>query len=246
MLWVHKHVSLFQHLDGRPSKVLVLVTDLSELKRQEEHIRLLMREVNHRSKNILNIVRAVARQTIVASPEDFLERFTKRIEALSANQDLLVKNAWKGAELNELVHSQLAHFADSIGTRIAIEGPALFISAAAAQAIGMALHELAANAAKYGALASAGGKIAIDWKIGKASGTEAVFVMTWQEQATAPISQPSRAGFGWKVIGAMVETALGAEVSLDFPPSGLRWQLKCPAREVLAKNRPRPGSGIGR
>jgi two-component sensor histidine kinase len=99
-------------------------------------------------------VQAIARQTLAATPQDFLDRFGKRIEALAAGQDLLIKNAWKGVALDELVHSQLAPFEDLIGTRIYIQGPNLFVSAFAAQTIGMALHELATNVGKYGALLS--------------------------------------------------------------------------------------------
>jgi hypothetical protein len=143
----HRHVSLLK--DG--AGIIVLVTNITDQKRHEEHIRLLLREVNHRSKNMLSLVQAVARQTLAARPECFIDRFVERIQALAANQDLLVKNSWKGVDLEELAKSQLAHFKDLIGTRIALKGPSLLISASAAQTIGMALHELATNAGKYGA-----------------------------------------------------------------------------------------------
>jgi PAS domain S-box-containing protein len=144
--------------DGQPVRLVGTVQDVTERKRAQERIHLLMREVNHRSKNMLSIVQAIARQTIASGPEDFLERFGDRIEALAASQDLLVKNAWKGVALADLVRSQLALFEDLIGARIEFSGPPLLICASAAQTLGMALHELATNAGKYGALSNCRGR----------------------------------------------------------------------------------------
>jgi two-component sensor histidine kinase len=109
-----------------------------------------MREVNHRAKNILSVVQAIAHQTATKSPEDFIERFCERIQALSAKEDLLIQNRWQGVEIEELVRAQLSPFADLMGSRITVHGPKLRLKAASAQAIGLALHELATNAGKYG------------------------------------------------------------------------------------------------
>jgi two-component sensor histidine kinase len=106
-----------------------------------------MREINHRAKNMLSVVDAIAHQTATRNPTDFVERFSERIQALSANQDLQVRNEWNGVGIEDLVRAQLALFADLIGTRIAVNGPKLRLRAASAQAIGLALHELATNAA---------------------------------------------------------------------------------------------------
>jgi two-component sensor histidine kinase len=115
--------------------------------------------VNHRSKNILAVVQAIARQTVATTPHDFIDRFQDRLLALSASQDLLAKNKWKGVHLDKLARSQLAHFNDLIGTRIKMRGPPLLVSASAAQTLGMALHELATNAGKYGALSDDAGRV---------------------------------------------------------------------------------------
>src|SRR5258708_5321044 len=122
-----------------------------------------MSEINHRAKNLLSVVDAIAHQTATGTPEDFIERFSERIQSLSANQDLLIRNAWQGVEIEALVRAQLAHFADLIGSRIAVHGPKLRLKAAGAQAIGLALHELATNAGKYGALSTDAGRVDICW-----------------------------------------------------------------------------------
>src|SRR5208337_1661953 len=163
---------------GRPTNIIVLVTDITERKRYEEQIRLLLHEVNHRAKNMLALVQAVARQTVATRPDDFIARFGERIQALAAAQDLLVRSEWKGVDLGELVHSQLAHFKDLAGTRIALTGPPLLISASAAQTIGMALHELATNAGKYGALTTRDGRVEVEWSLDRAgAGGEETFAI---------------------------------------------------------------------
>jgi PAS domain S-box-containing protein len=232
-IWVDKHVSLLRDAAGKPTNILTLATDVTERKRQEDQIRLLMREVNHRSKNMLSLVQAIARQTLAANPDDFLDRFGKRVEALAANQDLLVKSAWKGADLNELVRSQLATFEELIGSNIMLEGPPLFVSAPAAQALGMALHELVTNAGKYGALSGGGGRLNIAWCIQRNEEGKELFIMSWREHCAHPIMPPCKQGFGSFVISKMAEMSLGAYVELDYPPSGLSWQLKCAAGEVM-------------
>jgi PAS domain S-box-containing protein len=231
--WAHKYVSLLRNAAGKPTHILALITDITEQKRQEDRIRLLMREVNHRSKNMLSVVRAVARQTLAATPQDFLDRFGMRIEALAAGQDLLIKNAWKGVALDELVRSQLAPFEDLIGTRIHIQGSYLFVSASAAQTIGMALHELATNAGKYGALSGADGYVEVTWRVAREESGDETFIVSWREQCAQPIAAPAKQGFGSSVIGSMAEMSLGARVELSFPCTGMTWQLTCPAHEVL-------------
>jgi PAS domain S-box-containing protein len=219
-----------------PYRIVGACLDITERKVQEEHISLLMREVNHRSKNMLSLVQAIARQTHAASPDDFLDRFEKRVQALAANQDLLVKNTWKGVDLNELVRSQLAHFEDLIGSRIKLQGPALFVTSFAAQALGMALHELATNAGKYGALAESDGRVAIEWELQEKNMGAQIFAMRWREQGGRPVAPPSKQGFGSTVIREMAELSLDAKVELAFPASGLIWQLQCPATQILQES----------
>src|SRR5215468_2060032 len=183
-----------------------------------------MREINHRAKNMLSLVQAVARQTAAGEPEDFIGRFNERIRALAANQDLLVRNDWQGVDVEDLVRAQLAHFADLIGSRIAVRGYKVRLNPASAQAIGLALHELATNAGKYGALSTDSGQVEVGWATDGDT-----FVMSWTEGEGPPVSPPKRRGFGTIVMEAMAERSVGGKVDLDFAPSGLTWRLICPA-----------------
>jgi PAS domain S-box-containing protein len=240
LIWVQKHVSLLRDAAGTPTNTVVLATDVTERKLQEDHIRLLMREVNHRSKNLLTVVQAIARQTAAGTPDDFTARFEQRVQALAASQDELVKNDWRGAMLDELVRSQIAHFEDLIGTRITLHGPPLFVAASAAQALGMTLHELATNAGKYGALANVGGRVAIEWGVGGEIAGEETFTILWREDCECPVTPPSKRGFGSTVICQMAEHNLGAKVDLAFPASGLNWRLQCAAAQILGESHPIP------
>ena len=210
-----------------------IIRDITERKRYEEQIRLLMSEVNHRAKNMLALVNAVARRTIAATPDDFIERFGERIQSLAASQDLLVKNEWKGASLHELVSSQLAHFSDLIGTRIELRGPPLVISANAAQPIGIALHELATNAGKYGALSTDRGSVDICWGTRRAETGERTFFASWREQGGPPVTAPAKQGFGSMVLSSIVRQSLDGHVELDFAEPGVTWKLTCPAKGVV-------------
>src|SRR5258706_2527733 len=142
--WVETLGLAYFEGDGRERRAVSFVgtvQDITERKKREEERRereekehLLMREINHRAKNMLSVVDAIAHQTVARNPEDFVERFSERIQALSANQDLLVRNEWQGVDVEELVHAQLAHFAGLIGSRIAVQGPNSGLMAAPPQA----------------------------------------------------------------------------------------------------------------
>jgi two-component sensor histidine kinase len=208
------------------------VQDITERKEREEKEHLLMREINHRAKNMLSVVASIAHQTAARNPDDFVEAFSERIQALSANQDLLVRNEWTGVGIADLVRAQLAHFADLIGSRITAQGPALRLTPASVQAIGLALHELATNAGKYGALSTDKGRVEISW--GTADG---ILTMSWTERDGPPVSAPQRRGFGSVVMEAMAERSVGGEVHLDYAPSGVTWRLICPATNALEWSR---------
>jgi two-component sensor histidine kinase len=187
-----------------------------------------MREARHRAKNILSLVQAIARQTAKGDAQDFIGRFTERIQALAANQDLLVRHQWQRIDVKDLVRVQLGHFADLIGTRIKFDGPELHLNAAAAQAIGLALHELATNAGKYGALSTQTGRVDVSWQL-----DDDTYAMGWVERDGPPVRPPQSRGFGTTVTESMVKQTLGGEVRLDYAPSGVRWHLTCHAGNAL-------------
>src|SRR5258706_2464471 len=187
-----------------------------------------MSEINHRAKNMLSLVQAIARQTTAREPEDFVERFTERIQALAANQELLVRNEWQGVDVEDLVRAQLAYFADLVGSRITVHGSPVRLNAAAAQAIGLALHELATNAGKYGALSVDAGHVDVCWQLDGDT-----FAMGRTERNGLPVSPPERSGFGSTVVDSMAKRTLDGEVQLDYAPSGLVWHLTCPAANAL-------------
>jgi PAS domain S-box-containing protein len=235
-VWASIISSSVRDSDGRFLYAVRTQEDITERKRREEEREerekrehLLMREVNHRAKNMLSLVQAIARQTAAREPEDFVWCFTERIQALAANQDLLIRNEWQGVDIEDLVRAQLAHFGDLVGSRIAVDGPKLCLNAASAQAIGLALHELATNAGKYGSLSMDRGGVNVCW------GTVAdIFTMSWTELDGPPVSIPKRRGFGTTVIEAMAKHSLDGAVDLDFEPSGVIWRLTCPAANALS------------
>jgi PAS domain S-box-containing protein len=241
--WVESHGLAYFEGAGPERRIASFVgamQDITDRKEREEKEHLLMREINHRAKNMLSVVASIAQQTASRNPGDFVERFAERIQALSANQDLLVRNEWSGVEIADLVRAQLAHFADLIGSRISVNGPALRLTPAAAQAIGLALHELATNAGKYGALSNDHGRVDIVW--GTAGDT---FTMGWTERDGPPVSAPQQRGFGSTVIEAMTERSVAGEVHLDFLPSGVSWRLTCQASNVLEPEKPAAAETFG-
>ena len=195
----------------------------------EQQILLLMREVNHRSKNMLAVVQAIARQMPSKDPKQFVRQFSDRIVGLAASQDLLIESNWQGVRVADLVRSQLALFRELIGTRIEISGPPVRLQPPAAQAIGMALHELATNASKYGALSDENGQVTVSWEL-NGVGEDQEFVLEWREKEGPAVVPPERRGFGHTIMVAMVEKSLDATVDVEYLESGLVWTVHAPGR----------------
>jgi PAS domain S-box-containing protein len=230
--WVQirgKYVAGATEHNGR---MLGTARDITARKVREHQNQLLMREISHRSKNLLSVVQAVARHTARSSPNDFVPQFSKRIQSLAASQDLLVHGRWQGAGVADLVRAQLAHLTDLLGTQIQLQGEPFQLSAAAAQTIGMVLHELATNAGKHGALSTAQGRITIAWKVTASNAGHDLFAMSWIESGGPTVVAPTRRGFGTVVIDAMAKSSLSADVRIDFSPAGFQWHLECPADQV--------------
>ena len=218
--------------EGRIHKLVATTRDITGAKEAEEQIKLLLCEVNHRAKNMLCVVEAIARHTAAADRDDFIERFAERVQSLAASQDLLVKNDWRGVDLHQLALSQLGHFKDLVDKRIELRGPHLLVSASAAQALGMALHELATNAGKYGALSDCSGRVEVCWRLEPGDGGGGTFVISWRERGGPFVRAPASTGFGSTVLSRVAKGGLDGQVELDYASTGLVWRLQCPAGEV--------------
>ena len=215
---------------GEIVSLLGVSSEVTPHKRAEQRNEFLLKELAHRSKNLLAVVQAIAVETQRSGPtESFGDRFAARLRALGSLHDLTVAGVNDGVELGELVTSQLAPFAQLDGRRLRIEGASVRLKARAANAIGMALHELATNAAKYGALSNTSGTVAIGWSIGSDADEARRFRLQWRESGGPPVVEPQRRGFGRRVLVEMAAAELLAEVSLTFPTDGAVWKIDAPA-----------------
>lgn len=230
--WIETEWRLELDVDGRPLRAFAANLDITGRKQAEEHKKVLMAEVNHRSKNLLAVVQAIVHQSARgADPAIFALNLADRLQGLAASQDLLIKTDWHGVDIADLVHAQLHHFRDLIGSRILIDGPAARLTSASAQAIGMALHELATNAAKYGSLSTSQGRVLVSWRVDHSA--EPSFTIGWIEQGGPKVSPPERRGFGHTVIGPIAESAVDGKVEIDFLETGLTWRLDARASCTL-------------
>jgi PAS domain S-box-containing protein len=233
--WHDLHIEPLRNDAGDIIGLTCASVDVTERKEGEAHLRLLLRELTHRSKNLLAVIQAMARQTArhAGSIESFLHQFGARLQALAASHDLLVRESWYGASLNELVRSQLAAYIGADGGQIAIEGPAVALKPEAAQNLGLALHELAVNAAKFGALSVPAGRVSITWARRENPNGNAV-ELDWREEDGPKVKLRRKKGFGSMVIERNLARALDADVTLDFDPDGLRCHIVIPASQILA------------
>jgi two-component sensor histidine kinase/PAS domain-containing protein len=211
-----------------------VAVDLSERKANEDQLRLLLRELTHRCKNLLAVIHAIARQTAsrTRSVEDFLDRFSARLVAIGASHDLLIADNWQGASLRMLVEQQLGEHADLFGEQIAIEGEDVMLKPEAVQNLGLALHELATNAQKYGSLSDPHGEVRIQWQFCEEASK---LRLIWQERGGPPVTPPVRSGFGRAMIETVVGKALEGDVSLSFPPKGVRCVIVIPSAQVTSR-----------
>ncbi|TCH99924.1 histidine kinase [Roseococcus sp. SYP-B2431] len=196
--------------------------DITAQKASEARIRFLHNEVTHRVGNLLAVVHAVLRQTAkgAATVEELAERFDERLRSMAQAQQLLMREGAQRATLDEVARSQLAPFRDE---QIELAGPPVPLENAAVLHIGMALHELATNAAKYGALSVPGGRVRLAWE---RTATECV--VSWRESGGPRVRPSSRRGFGRDVIEWAVASAVGGAVELAFPEDGVTWDLRFP------------------
>lgn len=210
-----------------------LTTALSEaskeLRRRHEHTEFLLRELAHRSKNQLAVIMGIASQTArhADSKEDFIAQFSRRVQGLAKSQDLMVQRQWIGAHLGALVRAHLDLFGAE--KRADISGPDLMLDANAVQNIGFALHELATNSTKYGALATPGARLQIRWELTD----DARVHIHWMESGIGSSEPPSRQGFGSLVVAKLVPQALQGTAKVEFTDGAFHWRLEFPDTFVL-------------
>jgi len=231
------------------AEIDIVSTQLAAASRErvqkEEEVRFLLKEVSHRAKNQLTVVGSIARQSLRSSGADpsVSDALLERINALSLSLDRLVGNRLNAAELRALVEIQLDSFLTERAGQAVVEGPDCEVSPAAAQALGLALHELATNAAKYGALSVPTGKVHVEWDLippdSAEDGSGGFLVLKWLESDGPAVTTPTRTGFGTQIVETYLGAAIGANVKRDFAPEG----FSCIIRVPLNKLRPQHEDG---
>ena len=216
--------------DGKPIRMIGAMFDISERKRAEEHQRLLTGELQHRVKNTLAMVQAIAAQTFrnVGGTEEAREAFSARLISLGRAHDILTQASWTEAPIAEVVEGALSVHRGGTASRIRASGPNVPLAAKAALALALALHELATNAAKYGALSNEAGSVDLRWHVVHEDEAPR-FSLTWSEQGGPPIlAQPTRRGFGSRLIERSFAAEVGGEVRMTYAPTGLNCRLEAP------------------
>ena len=203
-----------------------MLVDITDRKRAEEAQQALIHELNHRVKNSLAAVQSIAMQTFRTSPEprDFIEKFQNRLLALSKAHDMLTRRSWTGLGAGELFDAELGPYVIPERERIRRNGPDVTLSPRVALVLCMVLHELATNAAKYGALSCEAGHVDLRWSM-EGTPTELRFHLSWRETDGPPVTEPATLGFGTRFINRSIVKDLGGEIELAFEPSGVRCHM---------------------
>jgi len=211
--------------DGRVVGIFVQGHDVTQTVLATERQKLMIGELNHRVKNTLATVQSIAMQTARSrpDPETFAESFQQRLLALSHTHDLLTRSYWEGADLRAILEHETAAHGPS---RIALNGPPVALEPASALSFGMIFHELATNAAKYGALSSPGGRVFVDWSV--ANQADPRLHVIWRETGGPPVTVPKQRGFGSRLIERNIRHDLAGEAKLAYANDGLIAELSVP------------------
>ncbi|MGF7211976.1 PAS domain S-box-containing protein [Skermanella aerolata] len=231
--WILDQGKTFRGEDGRPSYMTGACVDITERKRAEASQHLLLEELNHRVKNTLAMVQSIASQTLRATPaaERFPEAFQSRLQALAQAHDLLTKEQWRGASLREVAEMTLNPHTTPAG-RVKISGPAVALAPGMAVSLHLALHELATNAAKYGALSVEQGEVKLEWAV--TGGIQPSLRIEWGESGGPLVVPPQRRGFGSRLIERGLAHEVDGEVDLDFSPQGVVCRVVVPLSNRIA------------
>jgi PAS domain S-box-containing protein len=226
--WAHDRAWPIRDESGEVTSIVGIVRDISKEKVSEEHQTLLMREMNHRVKNTLATVISIAHQTAASAStlDAFLDGFYARIHAFSGAHDLLMQNAWTSVRLDEVISRTLAHYMQKGSDRIHISGPTVLLPHDPSVALNLVFHELATNAAKYGALSNATGRVSVVWSV-ETSGSSGVVDLRWEESGGPVVEAEQRRGFGSRLIKRTL-AALGGRAEVNFAPSGFDCWIALP------------------
>lgn len=220
-LWVRAEVNP----PGMPYAAIGVVQDVTDRKLREQHVESLLHELSHRSKNLLAVLQAVTRQTVrtAESPAQFERAMLGRVQALASAHDLLLQEDWRGADISDIITSQLQAFAKPDRKRVDISGPPALLHSNAAQDLSISMYELATNALKYGALSTPEGRISISWIIEQEPGGPRKLRICWRESGGPQVTAPTRRGFGSTVLGRGGEKNAARGPLIEFHPDGVRW-----------------------
>jgi PAS domain S-box-containing protein len=210
-------ISPLRNAQGRVIGASKIAQDISERKRNEAQITILAREAEHRSKNLLATVQATVQLSHSDTPEGLKHAIDGRIKALANVHRLFVATRWAGADIQDVIKEELAPYAQDAEGRVRIDGPKHLLEPMAAQAIAVTVHELATNAAKYGAFSVTGGLVCVEW----AREPNGRLVLRWTETGGPPVKPPTHKGFGTRAIEAMIERQLKGEIRFDWRAAGL-------------------------
>ncbi|MEX6506274.1 sensor histidine kinase [Jiella sp. M17.18] len=238
--WYDIRLDVDRDAEGTVCGIIGTSFDITEQKRREETLKTLLRELSHRSKNLLAIIQSLASQTARHSltvPE-FLVRFRGRIQSLSYSQDIVTDADWRGADLQSLVTTQVERYAPDGMDQIEFEAVDIYLSPTASLHVGLALHELAVNAASYGSLSVPGGKVSITTQFEEQDG-DRMLVLVWQEMNGPRVRAERDARFGTSTLERIVPNAVGGTASLDYRPEGIRYTLRIPEAQYEITSRPR-------
>ncbi|TWH23157.1 MULTISPECIES: HWE histidine kinase domain-containing protein [unclassified Aminobacter] len=220
----------FTDEDGNVAGLVGVSVDITERKRFEQQERLRAQEVEHRNKNLLGVVQSVVRLTEAATIEEFRETVVGRLDALDRVHGVFMRERRDRVDLKELLLEELAAYAPNNAGRVRLTGPRVWVGVDAAQPLGMAFHELATNATKYGAFANATGTLDVIWQLPQGNG--APLAIEWKETGGQPVETPDRQGFGTRLIRSVVEHQLHGTLSLGWEPSGLRCAISLPLQSI--------------
>ena len=214
--------------DGAVAGGVLIVRDVTERREAERHRKLLVGELNHRVKNMLAIVQGIAHQSFRAEKSGpGYKAFQGRLTALSAAHDLLTASDWRAASMRDVVRGAIRPFTRG-EKQFALDGPEIELPPRIAVALAMAVHELATNATKYGALSAEGGRVTIGWESRDAGEGDRTLAFTWAETGGPAVEAPSRRGFGSRLIERSLASELGGSVSIEFRPEGLLCRVRAP------------------